>query len=132
MVCAPKIGLSILSLFVYIALLVSCPGVNDADVLRLNDTIGPVIVINSPADGDQYEPLFSISGTVTDAATTGAENGEVTGLSYSISPADSIGDITFGDDGSFLVEINGSGFLGPQTITLTGTDWNGETVNLGG
>ena len=111
-------------LFFFSIVIVACPGVSDLDVLRLNDAIGPTIAVSSPVDGEQYAPSFTVSGTVTDMATDAGDEGEVISLDYSIAPSDSVGDIVFGDDGTFSVVVDGSAFLGPQTITLSAEDWN--------
>ena len=124
MVLMRRLIFPLLILFALTAILASCPGVSNADVLRLNDAIAPTVIIASPADGSEYGLVFTITGTVSDSATTAGGDGEVEALSYSVNPSAGDGDITVNADGSFSVDIIGGLFIGPQIITVTATDWN--------
>ncbi len=55
-------------------------GLSDQDILRLNDTIAPVVTITSHVDDDRYAPITTIAGTILLVVTATDWNGNTTRL----------------------------------------------------
>jgi hypothetical protein len=63
----------------------SCPNpLDEAKLLHVKDTIGPVITISSPAEGSYCAKTVVVSGTVSDSATAAGDAGKVQALSYEV------------------------------------------------
>jgi hypothetical protein len=102
------------------------------EVLLLNkkDAQGPLIALASPIDGDSYAATVVVSGMVSDAADAGGAAGKVSALRYEVTPATIAGtDVSaaLATDGSFSFQFATAGFSGTMRITVTATDWNGNS-----
>ncbi|HJX40274.1 MAG TPA: hypothetical protein VJ345_02335, partial [Anaerolineales bacterium] len=111
-------------------LLSSCANpLGEALLLQRKDATGPVVSLLAPAAGGSYAAAVVVSGTVTDAAGAGAA-GQVAGLRYDITPATILGaEVTSAlqANGSFSFQFATAGFSGTMLITVTATDWNGNS-----
>ena len=121
-----SIGVSIL--FV----LFSCNPIDPGDYLTLNDLIVPVIVINTPQDGDLYGEIVVVEGTVTDIANDEGEAGRVDSFTFDTQQQDipEEGEVTLNLDGSFSFQFSTTLFNTAITLDFTATDWNGNTSTV--
>ena len=104
-----------------------CPGsgLSDEEILRLNDSIVPVVIIASHSDNDPYAPVTTITGTITDAANADGVLGEVDTAVFDVNGGQQ-SDVTVGSDGRFSFGVDTSGITGTTLITVSATDWNGN------
>lgn len=111
-------------------LLSSCANpLGEALLRQRKDATGPVVSLLAPAAGGSYAAAVVVSGTVTDAAGAGAA-GQVAGLRYDLTPATIPGaevTSTLQADGGFGFQFTTAGFSGTMLITVTATDWNGNS-----
>ena len=86
-----------------------------------------MVSIASHTDEDPYEPLTTIAGTITDAATADGIPGEIDTAVFDVNAGQLSGDVLVGSDGAFSFDVSTSGITGTVLITVSATDWNGNT-----
>ena len=110
-------------------LLLSCPNpILKAMLTNVKDSVSPNIVINSPAEGSCCANIVEVVGTVTDAATSAGNDGQVRSLSYAVTGSTVVGGADFASDGSFSFQFSTVTLGTNFTLSITAVDWNGNSA----
>ncbi|MBN2050046.1 MAG: hypothetical protein JW760_06330, partial [Spirochaetales bacterium] len=120
---------SIISLLVALALIAGCGNPISQSILDLNkDETGPVITITSPAEGSAYAKTVGVTGTVTDAVSTGdeANSGALASLTYQVAAAGIQTTAVEVADGAFSFQFSAASLTGTIVVTIVATDQNGN------
>ncbi|MBN2551803.1 MAG: fibronectin type III domain-containing protein [Spirochaetales bacterium] len=108
--------------------LAGCPSpLTRTMVVNVKDQTPPVIVISSPAEGSLCANIVEISGTVTDAATSAGNDGQVRSLSYAVPGSVVAGSAAFAPDGGFAFQFPTTTLATSFTVAMAAVDWNGNT-----
>jgi hypothetical protein len=116
------------ALFTILFLFTSCPSpISNSIVSQKRDEGAPSITITSPADGDFYTELVTITGKVGDDSASGGEIGEIRSLSYEvIGPLGTfeLSELSFNTDGLFTFQFATANIDGSAVVKITAMDWN--------
>lgn len=114
--------------FLLTLVLTTCNPLSGADVLQGSDTVDPVIIISSPADGDPYSTTVTVTGMVSDEADDNGSEGRVESLSWELTGTILGGEVSPEADGNFSFDVTTTGLTGTLTLKLTATDWNDNSA----
>ena len=102
--------------------LLSCPNpMEDILALQIGDETSPVVSLRSPVDGGVFTGRVVVEGSVTD------EGGSVQSLAIAVPSAEVDETVEITADGTFSYTFSTHGISETILITLTLTDWNGNT-----
>lgn len=111
-----------------LVLLSSCVApISEGALLHAKDGIPPRVTIVSPSDGSSHAAMVVVTGTVRDDASVTGDDGQVSVLSYRVTPeiVPSAG-VPVAEDGTFSFRFPTTGVSGPVVVQITATDWNGN------